>query len=623
MGTLSVRPILNESRSLFTKQLLDDIKALDIMYNQGLFEKGHQRIGAEQEIALVDAAGRPSMKGPGLLESLPSQFTTEIGQFNLELNLDPFELDADAFDKTEHQLRKMLYLLEQKGGQEDTYPLLTGIMPSLHRKHLDVEYMSPRVRYAVLSEAIRKLRGTDFEIHIQGADELIARLDTVMYEACNTSWQLHLQIDPRDFVEQYNWAQYISGPVLAATANSPLLFGRELWHETRIALFQQSIDTRSSSNHLRDKLNRVSFGQHWLSKGPSEAFKDNISRFPSILTGDIEEDSLEILANGAIPKLKALNLHNGTVYSWNRPCYGISDTGYPHLRIENRYIPSGPSIPDAMANFAFWVGLMKGMPENYGLLSEKIPFKVAKDNFYRAARSSMYSVFNWDGRQVTAAKLILDELVPIAEEGLRVAGIPQNKIDRFLGIIERRAILRQNGAVWMIKNFRKLAECYGKGVAVQELTQALRERQKTDQPVHEWPDIDCTKVYDLKKGNTTVDRVMKTDLFTISQEEPVALVKAVMKWKNIRHLPVEDEQGRLVGLVTRTNIDGLTKEHATRPVSEIMTSDLITVEHDSLLEEGAKLMKQHKIGSLPVVHKDHLIGIITDTDFRELYGNDW
>jgi CBS domain-containing protein len=622
MGSQSVKSI-DTSRAVFTSHLLSDIQAMEWMLSQGLFEKGHQRIGAEQEIALVNAVGRPSMNGPELLEELPGQFTTEIGQFNLELNLDPYELNAEAFRKTEEQLRAMLGLLEQKSSQSGSYPLLTGIIPSLHRKHLDIKYMTPRIRYQVLSEAIRKLRGTDFEIHIQGADELMARLDSVMYEACNTSWQLHLQIDPHEFVEQYNWAQYISGPVLAATANSPLLFGRELWHETRIALFQQSIDTRSSSNHLRDKLNRVTFGRQWLNGCPSDVFKDNISHFPAILTGDIEEDAMEVLSQGGIPKLKALRLHNGTVYSWNRPCYGISDTGYPHLRIENRYVPSGPSIPDAIANLAFWIGLMKGMPSKYGLLSEEVPFKVAKANFYRAARSSLFSAFNWDGRTVPASQLIVEELVPIAEDGLRKVGLKQDEINRYLAIIERRAILQQNGATWMIKNFRKLADCYGRGVAVQEITQALLQGQRSDSPVHEWPDLDCNRIYDLKKDDTSVERVMKTDLFTIHEDEPVALVKAVMNWKHIRHLPVEDDRGRLVGLITKTNLENVPDEQNHVKVKEVMTAGLITVERESTLDEGAVLLKKHGIGCLPVVENEHLIGLLTDTDFRKWYGSDF
>jgi predicted transcriptional regulator/gamma-glutamylcysteine synthetase len=622
MGSLSVKPI-DEARNTFSHQLLQDIEALDYMVTHDLFEKEHQRIGAEQELVIIKNNGQPAMIGPDLLPYLPKQFTTEIGQYNLEINLDPFELDGEAFKKTENQLRDLINQLEKVAHNHKCHPFLTGILPTLRGSHLDVKNMAPQVRYKVLSDVIRKIRGEDFEIHIQGAEELIARLDSVMYESCNTSWQLHLQLDPKDFVEYYNWAQYIAGPVLAVTANSPLLFGRELWHETRIALFQQSIDTRSSTNHLRDKRNRVGFGNQWLKDSPTAFFKDNISRFPAILTGDITEQSMEVIREGGIPKLKALHLHNGTVYTWNRPCYGISDTGYPHLRIENRYIPSGPTISDAMANMAFWVGLMKGMPERYAGLNEDVPFQVARSNFYRAARSSLYSVFNWDKREVSASKLLLEKLVPMAEKGLQEVGVDQQEINKYLGIIERRAILRSNGSSWMIKNFRQLSNCYGKGVAVQELTLAMLNGQRSGKPVHEWDNIDCDRVFTFGKGKTTVGRVMKTDLFTIHEEEPLELVSAIMKWKKIRHLPVEDLKGQLVGLISRTNLESIAHTEKAQIARDIMTTELITIPQEMTVGKASLLLKEHGIGCLPVVYENQLIGLLTNTDFKEWFGEDY
>ena len=620
MGDLNVRPA-SEFRSSFTRTLLRDVEALDVMLREGLFEKGRQRIGAEQELALVDTSFQPAAKGSLLLRQLSPQFTTEIGKFNLEINLDPFLFDSQGLQQTEHQLHQLWSILEQEAQKRQLTPVLTGILPTIRQSHLESSFMTPRERYAILSKAIHQMRGADFEINIQGADELIARLDTAMFEACNTSWQMHLQLAPEEFCERYNWAQWISAPVLAVCANSPLLFGRELWHETRIALFQQSIDTRSSSNHLRSKLNRVGFGQRWLTGTPANIFKDQICRFPLVLTADIEEDSLEVLATGRAPELRAMRLHNGTVYSWNRPCYGISDTGLPHLRVECRYVPAGPTLIDEMANFAFWAGLMKGMPEEYGSISDTVLFQVAKANFYRAARSSLFSVFNWKGRQVSAPTLILEELLPIAEQGLQSIGMDSREINRYLGIIERRAKLRENGSVWLIRNFRKMAHCYGTGVAVQELTREMVDRQRTGAPVHEWDDVDCHNLYAIGNGPATVGRVMKTDLFTIGFEEPVELVRSIMAWKKIRHLPVEDDEGRLIGLVTATNLREIPEEGDGLAAVDIMVSSLITVEEDTLLQDAAILLKQHAIGCLPVVKGDKLVGLLTDTDFRMLFGN--
>ncbi|MCB0571372.1 MAG: CBS domain-containing protein [Phaeodactylibacter sp.] len=620
MGDLNVSPA-SEFRQSFTRKLLRDVEALDVMLRENVFEKGLQRIGAEQEFCLVDADFQPAAEGYTLLKGLPAAFTTEIGKFNLEANLDPFLFDGEGLQKTEHQLHHLWNLMEQEARKHQLSPVLTGILPTIRHSHLDSSYMTPRERYAILSKAIHQMRGADFEINIQGADELIARLDTAMFEACNTSWQMHLQLAPETFCEQYNWAQWISAPVLAACANSPLLLGRELWHETRIALFQQSIDTRSSSNHLRNKLNRVGFGQRWLTGSPANIFKDQICRFPLVLAADIEEDALDALAAGRIPHLRAMRLHNGTVYSWNRPCYGISETGHPHLRIECRYVPAGPTLIDEMANFAFWAGLMNGMPEEYGTVCDTVLFQIAKANFYRAARSSLFSIFNWKGRQVPAPVLILEELLPIAEQGLYGIGMDSRQINRYLSIIERRVLTRENGAVWLTRNFRKMAHCYGTGVAVQELTREMQARQRSGIPVHEWDDVDCHNLYAIGNGRATVGRLMKTDLFTIGFEEPMELVRSIMAWKKIRHLPVEDDEGRLVGLVTATNLRDLPEEHSHLAAVDIMVSNLITVEEDTPLDEAAALLKKHAIGCLPVVKGDKLVGLLTDTDFRMLYGN--
>lgn len=602
------------------RHLLRDVEALDEMILSHAFEKGRQRIGAEQELNMVDESAQPDSRAYKLLDELPDEFTYEIGRFNLEANLDPFDLNGQAFQRTEHQLRQLLSTLYEVGERHQMCPILTGILPTIRPCHLTEDHRVPLDRFDVLNESLLRSRGGRFELNISGTDDLTAALPSVMYEAANTSWQLHLQIDPNDFAEAYNWAQYIAAPVLAATANSPLFFGRELWHETRIALFQQSIDTRRSSYQVRDRHNRVNFGREWLKGSPALLFKDNITRFPLLLTGDIKEDALNSLQQGKVPKLRALNLHNGTIYSWNRTCYGISDTGFPHLRIEARYVPCGPTVVDEIANFAFWVGLMKGMPPEYANLPDKIPFKTAKSNFYQAARTSLYATLDWDGQHKTAREVILENLLPLAKEGLEKVGVSDAEISKHLGIIERRCRTKVNGASWMIRNFRPLAANFGSGVAVREVTEAMLEGQRADTPVHNWPAIDSSRVFTVRKGHTTVGSVMKTDLFTIRDAEPISFAKAVMKWKKVRHLPVEDEHGNLVGLITKTNLQGL-PEGANHDVTEIMVKELVTADQYTPLQEAARTLKDHRIGCLPVVREGQLIGMLTDTDFRALFGN--
>ena len=254
MGEQLVKKIATiDERKAFSKALLQDIKALDFMLRDSLFEKGIQRIGAEQELCLVDRDFNPSFKGPDILSNIRApQYTTELARYNLEINLDPSVLENKCFSETEAHLRNFLQMGAEACHHYRNKILLTGILPTIRMVHLKPEFMSPAMRYKALSDSFFHLRGGDFEINLQGVDELIAALDSVLFEACNTSFQLHLQIDPEDFVAQYNWAQAIAGPILAISTNSPLLMGRELWNETRIALFKQSLDTRSSRNQLRD-----------------------------------------------------------------------------------------------------------------------------------------------------------------------------------------------------------------------------------------------------------------------------------------------------------------------------------------------------------------------------------
>ena len=235
-----------ETRLEFIKHLLSDIKALELLVEQGLIESNIQRIGAEQEFCLVTDNWRPSKKGADILEAIDdSHFTTELARYNLEINLDPFELQGDCFSRVEHQLKTLLAKAKEAANKYDNKVVLTGILPTISKIELEFDYMTPQPRYWAMNKMMKAHKGTDFELRLRGVDELSIIHDTVLFEACNTSFQMHLQISPEDFIASYNWAMAISGPVLGICANSPLLLGRELWSENRIALFQQSIETRN------------------------------------------------------------------------------------------------------------------------------------------------------------------------------------------------------------------------------------------------------------------------------------------------------------------------------------------------------------------------------------------
>ena len=390
--------------------------------------------------------------------------------------------------------------------------------------------------------------------------------------------------------------------------------------ETRIALFRQSLDMRTSSNHLREKQARVFFGDHWLKNSVAELFKEHIARFPLLVSRPIDEDSLEALEAGKAPALRALRVHNGTVYTWNRPCYGRTN-GKPHLRIENRYVPSGPSRVDEMANFTFWLGLMLGQPEDQYAFHQQQPFANAKDNFYRAAHNGLESMMNWFGKEIPADRLVLDTLLPMAEEGLRKCNLAEDDRDYYLGIIADRVRHRATGARWQVRNFRSLKEAFGIDHALLELTAGMYELQKEDQPVHEWPELRSGSIHPLPGGDHYVSSLMKTDLFTVQANEPISLVKAVMSWRTFRHLPVEDERGNLVGLLTAKDLDRLDMEAIDTEnthVADVMTTPLITVDRFHKLKDACALMHAHNIGCLPIVREEKMIGLITDTDCKSI-----
>ncbi|NRD22208.1 CBS domain-containing protein [Winogradskyella litoriviva] len=613
MGHLDVKQLKNsKDKALYIHHLIKDLEALDIMLNKGLIEKSPIRIGAEQEFCITHKDFFPNNNSIEVLEAINNDhFTTEIGSYNLEINSDPLELKGDCFNKLNIQFKDLLNKAQKVAKAKDSKIILTGILPTLRLKHIKENYMTKKPRYSVLNNALKSSRRAHFNIHIKGVDELKLNHDSIMLEACNTSFQTHLQINPEEFVEKYNWAQAISGPVLASCANSPILFGRELWAETRIALFTQSIDTRRNSFIHHEKQSRVSFGADWEHGTVTDIFRDHISRFRSLLTSNEHDDSIKILEKGQIPKLKALQLHNGTVYKWNRVCYGVGK-GKPHLRIECRYIPSGPTLTDEIANMVFWVGLMLGQPEEYQEIHKKMDFKDVKNNFFKAARNGMDAQFKWNNKLITSKDLIIEEFLPIAKKGLQKANITEADITKYLSVIERRTNTK-NGAQWIVDNYRNLQKSKTNFEALQNITAYMHKHQFEDKTVDEWklfnPDenlkIDVSRI---------VKHNMNTKTLLVEQNDSLELVSNIMKWKNIHHIPVINNKKELTGLLTWTDLIKLGNKDLLLQVKDVMTKNLITISQEAPLEEAKALMKKHKINCLPVVRNNELLGILTTND---------
>ncbi|MEM8930049.1 MAG: CBS domain-containing protein [Acidobacteriota bacterium] len=612
-----------EALRIFMQQVLDDAQALELLLERGAFETGIRRIGAEQEIFLVEPETmRPSLLGMEVLAAIDDpHYTTELGRFNLECNLDPQVLGPGCFDAMEAQLREMLDLGRRSAREVGAEVLLVGILPTLQKADLTLDNMAPIPRYFALAETMRTLRGREFDFHIKGRDELKVRHDSVMFEACNTSFQVHLQTTPDEFARLYNLAQLITAPCLSIACFSPLLFGRRLWSETRIALFQQAVDTRRGNSHHRQQRPRVSFGDRWVDDSVLDIFREDIAAFRLLLTTELSGSSLAQLERGEIPDLKALRLHNGTVYRWNRPCYGFSGD-QPHLRIENRVLPSGPTVADEMANTALWIGALGSLLDTVGDVRELVPFDVVKENFTAAARLGMQAQFRWiDGRQHTAQDLVLDEMVPRARDGLAGFGVSREEIDRHLGVIEERARSLRTGSRWILDSLASMDEVGRPAERLAEVTAAVLEHQQTSRPVHEWPLATLRRESGVWQRHVAkVGNLMSTSLFTVGPDEVVDLVAALMDWQYIHHVPVEDEEHRLVGLLTHRRLLRHLARHQGRdrrpvPVREIMETELVTAEPSTTSLEAIRRMKTHRIACLPVVENDRLVGIVTEHDF--------
>lgn len=605
------------------KALLDDLRALELMLEGGRIESGVRRIGAEQEMFLVDSdLGAAPVAEEVMARANDARFVAEIARFNLEANLTPHLLGGRCFRRMEEELTEVLRLAREGARAGGADVLLGGILPTLALSDLCLGNITPTPRYHGLNRVIGELRGGTFSAYIKGRDELHVKHDNILLASCNASFQIHLQVDPREFAAKYNLAQAVTAPVLAAAVNSPLLFGRRLWHETRVALFQHSNDSRTSAQQSRSQPPRVGFGEGWLKDSVIELFREQITRFRVIMANTPDEDPLAVLERGGVPSLSALRLHNGTIWPWNRACYGVSE-GRPHLRIENRALPAGPTVLDEVANAAFFTGLMTALPDEYGEVSERMAFDDAKENFFAAARYGLKAQLTWvDGQRHVASALILEHLLPLAREGLRRCGVEDADIERYLGVLEGRVRSGRTGAQWMLQSLEAMGGGGTSDLRQRKLAAAILERQQGAEPVHRWEVIKAYGSEGWRQSRHTVGHLMSTDLFTVRPDDLVEMVARVMEWKDVRHVPVEDGEGRLVGIVShRSLLRMLAEGHPAGgelvAVRQIMNPDPVSVAPTTPVAEAVELMRSRRIGSLPVVEGGRLVGIVTVYDFLE------
>ena len=468
------------------RRLEDSVTALAAMLNQGCFAHHEDTVGTELELDLVDPLGLPRLVNDDVLARLARpDLQQELGRFNIEFNLRPRRLTSGVLYAMESEFAATL----RTRGLEDLGVRLVavGTLPTAGPEELMRDRLSSPSRYELLARRMRAERHGPVAVRIDGAESLTFVSPSVAPEAAATSLQLHLRVPPDRFTSYYNAAQAIAGAQLAAGANSPYLLGRQLWQETRVPLCEQVLDTRRRREIRAGAPPRAWLGDRWI-RGPVELFDSIVRSVPPLLPTLAAENPLDSLTCGKAPRLAELRLHNGTVWRWNRPVYDVQD-GQPHLRIENRVLPSGPGALDMTANAAFYLGLVRALSDADRPLWSTTPFALVERNLYAAARLGLDATLHWDGRRVPAAKLILDVLLPLAETGLDTWGIPSAERDRYLSVIAQRVSTGQTGARWQtttvdwIERHGRL----GRRAALREMTRRYAEHARTGAPVHHWP----------------------------------------------------------------------------------------------------------------------------------------
>lgn len=458
----------------FQKRLRHETALLMRWFQEGKLQSRRKTVGFELETWLVDKNCTPVPLNEPFVEQLHTPLVTpELSSFNVEIDSSPYAIGKETLRQLHEELEQTWLDCQTCAQTLDSQVLMIGIPPTLREEMLTLDYMSPLHRYRALNEQVLRLRqGHPFKLDIEGADHLVTSHRDVMLEAAATSLQIHLEVELEQSVRFYNASLILSAPMVALAANSPFLFGKDLWDETRIPLFEQAV----SPGHLgdRDKLpiERVTFGKSYVRESLLECFIENLDAYPVLLPTEFKEE---------VEQLPHLRLHNGTIWRWNRPLVGITPQG-AHLRIEHRVIPAGPSIVDLIANIAFYLGLVYALATERRPPETQIPFSQARANFYAAAKNGLRAEILWrDGKVVPVRQLLLKKLIPMAKKGLRSLGIDKKEIDHYLGqIIEKRVRSGQNGATWQ----RRLVE--KRKCTLQELTTTYAERQKSGLPVHEW-----------------------------------------------------------------------------------------------------------------------------------------
>jgi hypothetical protein len=478
-----------EDRARYREKVRRCLDVFASMLKELRFDADRPMTGLELELNLIDADGEPAMRNAEVLAELADpSFQTELGRFNLEINVAPRLISGTGLEDYEHDLRASLARADERARKADAQLIIIGILPTLAQGHAVLDNLSTDPRYRVLNQQIVEARGEDIALDIRGVERLQSYTDSIAPEAACTSTQFHLQVAPDFFADYWNASEAIAGIQVAVGANSPYLFGKRLWAETRIALFEQATDTRPDELKAQGVRPRVWFGERWITS-IFDLFEENVRYFPALLPITADEDPVEVLRSGGIPNLSELRLHNGTVYRWNRPVYDIMN-GRPHLRVENRVLPAGPTVLDLLANAAFYFGLVRDLAEADRPIWTQMTFSQAEENFHTAARDGLSARVYWPRLgELPVTDLVLDWLLPRAYHGLDRFDVDPGVRDRLLGIIEQRCLTGVNGASWQTStaDILQWERQMDRRSALREMLRRYVDLLATNTPVHTWP----------------------------------------------------------------------------------------------------------------------------------------
>ncbi len=480
-------------RELFQHRLHQCLDALRRVLARPGFGIGEATLGAEVELYLIDARGRPCPRNLEVLAAARDpQFTQELCRFNLEYNLTPVPAAGRPFSQMERQLCSALEHVNRVAARLGARVIPVGILPTLRRTDFGPSAMTPVARYQAMSRELLRVRGERFSIHINGAEPVALDSHDVTIEGANTSMQVHLRVAPADFARTFNAVQLVTPLVLAVSCNSPLLFGRRLWQETRVPLFKLAVDGRNRDSRALHLPPRVDFGTGWVRAGVHELFAAAVHLHEPVLPICTRENPLRRLRSGKLPELRELRLHQGTLWPWNRPVYDTSAGG--HLRIELRALPAGPSAADMVANAAFTVGLASALRDRIDELLPSVPFPIAARNFYRAAQHGHEARLWWpaaDGRlEERGACELAESLLPLAARGLALLGVTRTESRLHLGTMRARLAARTSGAAWQLRQLARLQPRLGRTRALTNLVDGYARLALQNKPVHLWPDIE-------------------------------------------------------------------------------------------------------------------------------------